>query len=83
MARNTVAGWVNGAPDLETYTVAGLIAELQRHVEIDPSRADDPVVIWTGGSTRRLVPSVVGSTGNDDSEVGGRRQVFLLSHFSA
>lgn len=79
---NTVTGWVAGAPDMGTFTVAGLIEELQRHIEIDPSRGDDPVVIWLGGglSHLRLVPSVTGATGHDDPEIGGHRQVFLMAH---
>lgn len=79
---DTVKGWVADSPDFATLTVAGLIDELRAHVAIDPTRADDPVVVWLGGKSarERYVLSVAGHTGNDDPEIGGHRQVFLLAH---
>ena len=79
----TVTGWVRGSPDLGSYTVRGLIEQLQNHVAIDPTRADDPVTIWAGNgqgispANVRLVPVLVAATGNDDPAVGGPRQVWL------
>lgn len=64
----------------QSLTVAGLIAALQQHVEIDPDRAGQPVQIVPIGGTVRYFPLIAVGAGNDDPEIGsGQPKVMLLA----
>lgn len=76
----TPDGTTGPVPNVDSLTVAQLIAALQEHVKIDPERARYPVAIWPlGRNSRRYVPTVVTMSGNNDPKVGGHLQVALLS----
>lgn len=67
-------GEVDGA-----LIVAGLIAELQRHIEIDPERANHPVEIVEPGKARTRLAITLASTGNPDPAMGGPERVMVLT----
>lgn len=73
-------GYTQVIDGLDTLTVAGLIAELQRHIEIDPERADQPVEFWSlgGNGNKRYLPAIVAASGNRDPKIGGHLKVALI-----
>lgn len=75
----TPDGTTGPIPDVDSLTVAGLIAALQGHIAIDPERADYPVVIWPLGSRPNYLPVVVTASGNTDPEIGGHLRVALMA----
>lgn len=56
-------------------TVTGLIAELQRQIEIDPERADQPVVFFVAGRSGHHPAVVAVGMG-----VGHEQRVGVLCH---